>query len=78
MRRGCSIAMLTTLGLLVGLNGGCLSLSLFNRETPDIKARLESLEKRVSSLEVANGGCGCATAVPPGTPIPPSTVATSP
>ncbi len=30
---------------------GCLSLSLFNREIPDTKVRLDSLERRVSALE---------------------------
>ena len=32
-------------------NGGCLSLSLFNREIPETKERLDQLEKRVSALE---------------------------
>jgi hypothetical protein len=46
-------------GLLVGINGGCLSLSMLNRDTPDTKQRLDSLEQRVSALE-NSGGCRCA------------------
>jgi hypothetical protein len=69
MRRGRLTARLAVLAILVGVNGGCLSLSLFNRETPDIKGRLESLEKRVGALEATNGSHGCTAVVPPGTPI---------
>jgi hypothetical protein len=43
----CSMA----LGLMLGLNGGCLSLNMLNREAPDTKQRLASLEQRVSALE---------------------------
>lgn len=48
------IAVLALLGLLVGLNAGCLSLSLFNRESADTRSRLEALEHRVSALEMGN------------------------
>jgi hypothetical protein len=77
MRRCRWIAILTMLGLLVGLNGGCLSLSLFNRETPDIKGRLEGLEKRVGALETANNAHSCTAVATPGTPIPSQAVATA-
>jgi len=67
MRRWLAAA--TLMSLLVGLNSGCLNLSLFNREAPDTKARIDSLEHRVSALESNCGRCpnGCA-ATPQFTP----------
>jgi len=56
-------AILAMLGLLIGPSGGCLSLSMLNREAPDTKTRLDSLETRVSALEKASG-------VGPATPGP--------
>jgi hypothetical protein len=48
-------AILAVLGLLIALNSGCLSLSMLNRETPETKSRIDSLEQRVSALETAIG-----------------------
>ncbi|MGD0900757.1 MAG: hypothetical protein ABR915_23235 [Thermoguttaceae bacterium] len=50
------MATLAGLCLLVGLSGGCLNLSLFNRDASETKARLDVLEHRVSALE-AGGVC---------------------
>jgi hypothetical protein len=47
------IAILAMLGLLLAPSGGCLSLSMLNRETPDARQRLDSLEHRVTILEAA-------------------------
>jgi len=44
-------ALLATSCLLIGLNGGCLSLSMLNREAPNTGQRLDRLEHRVSMLE---------------------------
>ena len=54
MRPRHPIAILTVLCLLLGFNSGCLSLSMLNREMPETKSRLDSLESRVSALEMAN------------------------
>jgi hypothetical protein len=65
--------------LLVGLNGGCLSLSLFNHDGADTNKRLDSLERRVSALEGANASPQNPPGVPmgsmnmPATPMPPAT-----
>ena len=65
MRPSNLAAAVFGLGLLVGINGGCLSLSMLNREAPDTKQRLDALEQRVTALENCNG-CRCAQpAVPP-------------
>ncbi len=65
------LATLTTLCLLASLNAGCLSLSLFNHETADTKARLDSLEARVSALEGTHGGVPMAAPTPVSTePVP--------
>ena len=61
------------LGLVMAAAPGCLSLSLFNRETTDAKARLDALEHRVSALEtthtqqppVMTGPVGQFTPLPP-------------
>jgi hypothetical protein len=47
-------SILATACLLLGLNGGCLSLSLFNHDGVDTNKRLDSVERRVSALETAN------------------------
>jgi hypothetical protein len=44
-------AILAMVGLLLGSGGGCLSLSMLNRENGDTQQRLDTLEKRVSALE---------------------------
>jgi hypothetical protein len=54
VRRRRLAITLVMLSLPIGLNAGCLSLSAFNREVPETKARLDALEKRVSALEVGN------------------------
>ena len=59
MRRWLPTAVL--MSLLVGLSSGCLNLSLFNRDAPENKARIDSLERRVSALESSNR---CSNACP--------------
>lgn len=54
MRRRQRPAVLTGLALVMVLTSGCLELSLFNRESSDTKSRLDALEMRISSLEMAN------------------------
>lgn len=53
------------LALVSGHAAGCLSLSLFNRESADTRVRLEMLERRVSALEQAPGARGGAVIVDP-------------
>jgi hypothetical protein len=44
-------AILAMLGLSIGAGGGCLSLSMLNRENADTQKRIDSLEQRVTALE---------------------------
>jgi hypothetical protein len=59
-------AILAILSLAIGPGGGCLSLSMLNRENGDTRLRLDSLEQRVSALET--GGVHPAAAPPRGVP----------
>ena len=54
MRYRHSTATAMILGLLISFSGGCLSLSMLNRDAPDAKQRLDMLEHRVSALEAAD------------------------
>ena len=54
MKQRHFVAALATPCLLIALNGGCLSLSLFNKDSSDMKARLDALDARVSALEANN------------------------
>jgi BMFP domain-containing protein YqiC len=49
-----STGIFAVLCVVIGLNGGCLSLSMLNRENADTKDRIDALERRVSALEAAN------------------------
>lgn len=51
MKLGRINSLIACFCLLIGLNCGCLSLSMLNREAPDTKQRLDYLEHRVSTLE---------------------------
>jgi hypothetical protein len=62
-----STTVLTALGLVIGLNGGCLSLSMLNREDATTKQRLDALEHRVSALET---GSPCRSGEPIVVPAP--------
>lgn len=44
-------AIVAMFGLLLASSGGCLSLSMLNRDNSDTRQRLDSLERRVSALE---------------------------
>ncbi len=68
MRPRYLTAIVIGVGLLLGSNGGCLSLSMLNREAPDTKQRLDVLERRVSALEAANGCRGVPPAIGPSQP----------
>ena len=54
MRLRHSTGILAAICVAIGLNGGCLSLSMLNRENADTKDRIDALERRVSALEAAN------------------------
>ncbi len=70
-------AILAMVGLLIGAGGGCLSLSMLNRENGDTQQRLDALEKRVSALETgevyrpsqATVGPGSSQQYPQATPV---------
>jgi hypothetical protein len=59
------LAATTLLVPLVVASTGCLSLSMLNREAPDTKTRLDSLESRVTALEVATGHRSGPVVTPP-------------
>jgi hypothetical protein len=63
------IAILAMLGLLIGPNSGCLCLSMLNRETPDVKQRLDALDRRVSALEAARVSMQGPPIIVPGPPM---------
>jgi hypothetical protein len=65
MKSRYSLGILAAACLLLGLNGGCLSLSLFNHDGVDANKRLDSVERRVSALEGANAS----PQNPPGVPM---------
>ena len=76
MKSRRSIGILAAACLMLALNGGCLSLSMLNRENPDTKERLDAVERRVSSLEAANAARQAPPTVPlesmnPPAPSPP-------
>jgi len=62
-------AILAMLGLLIGPSGGCLSLSMLNREPGDTRQRLDSLEQRVSALEAGGVRHPDQPIVAPGPPL---------
>ena len=66
MRSRRPLAVLAMLCPLLAPSAGCLSLSLFNREVPDTKARLDSLDNRVKALEDAIGSHPPPTVIAPG------------
>ncbi|MCU0959641.1 MAG: hypothetical protein MUF48_06005 [Pirellulaceae bacterium] len=66
MKTRGAIIVVVTLVTVIGLNAGCLSLHLFNRESADTRARLEALERRISALEMASGSAAAGAVVVPG------------
>jgi hypothetical protein len=66
MKTRGAIIVVVALATIIGLNTGCLSLHLFNRESADTRARLEALEQRISALEAAGGSASGAAVVVPG------------
>lgn len=66
MKTRGAIIVVVAVATIIGLNTGCLSLHLFNRESADTRARLEALERRISALEAAGGSTAGAPVVGPG------------
>ena len=64
-------ANLAMIALLIGPGGGCLSLSMLNRENGDTQKRLDLLEHRVAALEAGAGHQSGPPIIVPGSPPPP-------
>jgi hypothetical protein len=65
--RLCRLTVILAMtGLLIGAGGGCLSLSMLNRENGDTQKRLDALDQRVTALEASAGYRGGQPVVVPG------------